>query len=60
MGDSIVNDSIYNFFKTGVFKVWIPFKVNMCYENKEAIGALDCVGLNYYSGKFVKNCKFII
>lgn len=59
IGDYIVNDSIYNFFKTGVFKVWIPFKVNMNYEDKSAIGALDQVGLNYYSGKFVKNGKFI-
>lgn len=59
IGSYIINDAIYNFFKTGVFKVWIPTKVNMNYENKAAIGALRFVGLNYYSGKFVKNGKFV-
>lgn len=59
LGNYISNDLIYNYFKTGVFKVWIPFKVSMNHENKNAIGALDCVGLNYYSGAYVKNFKVI-
>lgn len=59
MGNTIANDSIYNFFKTGIFKIWIPKKVDMNYENKHAIGALDMVGLNYYSGAYVKNFKII-
>jgi len=59
LGNSISNDSIYNFFTTGVFKLWIPCKVSMNYKNEWAIGALDCVGLNYYSGAYAKNFKII-
>jgi len=59
MGNYIANSSIYNFFKTGVFKVWILNKLSLKYKNKQAIGALDCIGLNYYSGAYVKNCKVI-
>jgi len=56
IGNAISNDSIYNFFKTGIFAV--PISKNK-YENKHAIGALDMIGLNYYSGSYVKNFKVI-
>ena len=59
LGNHISNNLIYNFFKTGVFNIWIPKKVSMHYENKNAIGALDFIGLNYYSGAFVRNFKII-
>lgn len=55
----LTNTVIYNFFKTGVFKVKIPFKVDINYINKDAVQALDMVGLNYYSGKFAKNFAII-
>ena len=53
------NDVIFNFFKDGQCKVWIPTKINMKHTNEKAIGALDCVGLNYYSGAYVKNFKMV-
>jgi len=59
MGNNLSNYSIYNFFKTGIFKVWMPTKGSIYYENKDAIGALDCIGLTYYSASFAKNGKII-
>lgn len=63
-GNKLVNDSIYNFFKTGDFYVNIPTKVNFKGEDpemKELIKtgnhALDFVGLNYYCHNFVHNMK---
>ena len=59
MGNYISNDAIYNYFTTGKFNVWIPTKVSMDHVNRRAIGATDVIGLNYYSGAYVKNCKVI-
>ena len=46
---------IYKFFKKGTFKVWLPTKANLKHINKKAIGAFDCIGLNYYSGVYISN-----
>jgi len=59
MGNHLSNNCIYDFFNTGVFKVWVPKKAYMNFHNDFAIGAFDCVGLNYYSGVYVRNGKMI-
>lgn len=45
----LFNDNVYQFFKTGIFKASVPFKVNVKHVNKLAIRSLDFIGLNYYS-----------
>lgn len=45
----LFDSNIYTFFKTGQFNVHIPFKVSLKYANPKAKGALDFVGLSYYS-----------
>ena len=54
------DSSIYEFFTKGILKIdvglsslGIGAKVN--HENEEAIGAFDCIGLNYYSGSYLDN-----
>lgn len=46
---TLFNESIYQFFKTGNFKVSIPFKANVHHYNAHAPQSLDFIGLNYYS-----------
>ena len=46
---SLFEGNIYNFFKTGQFNAHVPFKVSLRYANPKAKGALDFVGLSYYS-----------
>jgi len=58
-GNKMQNYSIYDFFKTGMYKVWMPGKARIKHENKKAKGALDCIGLTYYSAAYTKNCKII-
>ncbi|MFC1843027.1 glycoside hydrolase family 1 protein [Candidatus Dependentiae bacterium] len=60
----INGEAIYDFFTKGELKIslGIPalyIKDSIFYENKEAIGALDCVGLNYYSGAYMSNFKVL-
>ena len=55
MARSLFDTNVYEFFTTGVFNVSIPFKVSLKHCNKKAIGALDFVGLNYYSHGIIKN-----
>ncbi len=50
-GDMLQNESVYRFFTTGEFTVHIPFKLNLTHKNSFAIGALDFIGLNYYSNR---------
>ncbi len=50
-GDMLQNECIYRFFTTGEFTVHIPFKLNLTHKNPFAIGALDFIGLNYYSNR---------
>jgi len=55
--DTLANEVIYKFFKKGILKAWIPMRAKVKYKNKKAIGAFDCVGLNYYSGAYISNFK---
>ena len=58
-GNKMQNYAIYDFFTTGVYKVWMPGKAYIKYENEKAKGALDCIGLTYYSAAYAKNSKII-
>jgi len=49
IADHCFNTLIIEFIKTGVFSYHIPGFVQVHHENKQAIGALDFIGLNYYS-----------
>ncbi len=51
--DRIRNDAIFDFFCYGRFKVSIPCSVSIDYENKDAIGSIDFIGLNYYSNRYM-------
>jgi beta-glucosidase len=53
----LIDTCFYTFFTSGRFNIWIPFKVNCHYRNPYAIGALDFIGLNYYSHLYIKNFK---
>ena len=60
MGDQLINESVYHFFKTGEFKVHIPFKVNYKKENeyiKNGGKAMDYMGLSYYCHNYMSNFK---
>lgn len=48
-GNHLMHDTVYNFFKDGVFKLWLGPTINVHYTNKKAPHSLDWVGLNYYS-----------
>ncbi len=50
----MTNDVVLNFFKTGEYKFYIPFYANSTFIDKEATGALDFIGLNYYSHPLIK------
>lgn len=50
--DRIRNEAVYSFFTTGVFRVRIPFN-NVKYVNKDAVGSIDFIGLNYYSNRYL-------
>ena len=51
----LFDENIYQFFKTGNFNVSVPFKVSLKHHNPKAKGALDFVGLNYYSHGLMTN-----
>lgn len=56
MGDKLINESVYNFFKTGRFKVYIPFKVNYDKTNNyisKGGKALDYMGMSYYCHNYI-------
>ena len=55
----LTRSSIYDFFSKGVFKIWIPTRAKIKYENKKAIKAFDCVGLNYYAGVYISNFNLL-
>lgn len=62
--DKINNSSIYDFFTKGILDINIGIPVlgmknSIKYKNKEAIGAADCVGLNYYTGAYMSNFKVV-
>lgn len=51
LGNKIQHDLVMTFFRTGIFKLFIPWAVNVSIENPQAQGALDFIGLNYYSNR---------
>jgi beta-glucosidase len=53
VGDMFQNECIFNFFTTGVFQIQLPGIINIRYENSKASRALDFIGLNYYSNKYM-------
>lgn len=53
VGNFLVHDSVYNFFRTGIFNVAIPTKASVHHENPQAPASLDFVGLNYYCHGYV-------
>ena len=57
IADTVFNEAIFTFFKTGVFKVYVPLKASVKHINKNAPHSLDFVGLNYYSHGLIKNFK---
>ncbi len=59
VADMIQNGSVYRFFTEGEYRVHIPFLINMTHKNEEAIGALDFIGLNYYSNRHLFFTKTI-
>ena len=55
--DMIKLEAVYNFFIKGEFKVELPalkpeLGAKLFYKNEKAIGALDGVGVNYYSNRY--------
>lgn len=59
MAKKIVDNCFFDFFTTGNFKTYIPFKAYINHTNANAIGALDFIGINYYSHSYMKNFKVI-
>ncbi|MDZ4154260.1 family 1 glycosylhydrolase, partial [Methylicorpusculum sp.] len=57
MGSGFVHQSVYGFFKDGIFKAWIPGKASLTYSNPLAPRSLDFIGLNYYSHNYASNFK---
>ena len=50
--DQIRNDAIYNFFTKGIFEVKLPMG-SIKHKNRDAVGCLDFIGLNYYSNRYM-------
>ena len=53
IGNMIQNDGFYGFFTNGKFRVYIPFKVKVFHENKNAPYSLDWIGVNTYSNRYM-------
>ena len=51
----LFNENIYQFFKTGHFKVSVPFKASVNHYNPAAPQSLDFIALNYYSHGLMTN-----
>lgn len=56
------DESLFNFFTTGTFRVRIPIPwfgkwVNTSYHHPDATKSLDFIGLNYYSHRFMHNVE---
>jgi len=47
-------DCIFNFLKTGEFKVQLPFVVNVHHINPRAVYSMDYFGLNYYGNAHIQ------
>lgn len=57
MAAQMTDSCQFSFFTTGLFKVAIPFMVNVEHYNSLAPYSFDFVGLNYYSHAYMKNMK---
>lgn len=57
IGTDLTDTSFFTFFTQGTFNIWIPWLVNCSHTNRDAIGALDCIGLNYYSHSYMRTFK---
>lgn len=60
MADRLINKPVYDFFTTGEFNIYIPFKVNFHKTNsyiKAGGQAMDYVGLSYYCHNYMSNFK---
>lgn len=55
IGNYITNTAIYNFFTTGVFRLYIPGKAYVYHINPDAPQSLDFIALNYYSHAYMSN-----
>ena len=53
LNDIFTNNTI-DLLSTGNFNFYLPGMANISYKNKDAIGAIDFIGLNYYSRWHVK------
>ena len=53
LNDIFTNNTI-NLLTTGDFNFYLPGMANISYKNTDAIGAIDFIGLNYYSRWHVK------
>jgi beta-glucosidase len=55
IGTKITDTGFFEFFTKGIFELQVPFKANVLHKNAQAIGALDFIGINYYSHGYMKN-----
>lgn len=55
MGKKLVDNCFFDFFTSGKFNIHVPFKVNVNHFDKDAVGALDFIGINYYGHGCMKN-----
>lgn len=55
IGRSLQDDCFFDFFTQGTFKIYVPFKASVKHVNREAIGAIDFIGINYYSHGIMNN-----
>lgn len=53
IGNDLVHDSIYRFFTTGSFYLWIPGHARVKHYNEQAPHALDFIALNYYGHAYL-------
>lgn len=53
----LTDTGFFSFFTTGRFTIWVPYLINCNHSNPKAIGAIDFIGLNYYSHLYMKNFK---
>lgn len=57
MGKKMVDTPFFSFFTKGTFDIYIPFKVSLHHTNQQAKGALDFIGINYYSHGYMSFFK---
>jgi beta-glucosidase len=49
LSDNSFNETVLGFFRDGRIKFYVPFEIDLTYEDKDAPNTLDFVGINYYS-----------